>query len=382
MSGEISEYPIPSDYVGCADIAVAADGALWFDCSTASPIGGPASTGVLGRITTAGIMTFFTGGGGSLTAGPDGGLWFSDGNAFGRISLASGIISQFPLPPPPPYAGPGGIALGPDGAFWFTRATEIGRAALTFPTPNIQAVRNGADEDVQTIQAGSWVTIYGYDIGPAHSGNAWGPQDIVNNKLPLSLDGVSVTVNGKPAPVEYVSQTQINVLAPDGIAIGLANIVVDNEDAISVPFTVQVDTYSPAFFTFSPPNERYIAAVFPPGPGGFAVYVAPTGSLGPGVLSRPAMPGEIVELYATGFGPTNPAPPDGQVFVGAYPTGTPVTVTIGGINAVLLWAGLSSPGLYQLNVEVPEGLQSGDAPVAANVGGVQTQDIFAIPVQQ
>ncbi len=36
-------------------------------------------------------------------------------------------------------------------------------------------------------------------------------------KLPFNLDGVSVTINGKPAPVEYVSSSQINVLAPDDL---------------------------------------------------------------------------------------------------------------------------------------------------------------------
>jgi uncharacterized protein (TIGR03437 family) len=93
------------------------------------------------------------------------------------------------------------------------------------------------------------------------------------------------------------------------------------------------------------------------------------------------MPGDIVELYATGFGPTNPGPPGGQVFFGAYATTTPVAVTIGGINAAVIFAGLSSVGLYQLNVAVPVGLLNGDAAVVATVGGFQSQSGLFIPVQ-
>jgi uncharacterized protein (TIGR03437 family) len=85
-----------------------------------------------------------------------------------------------------------------------------------------------------------------------------------------------------------------------------------------------------------------------------------------------------VELYATGFGPANPAPPDGQLFFGAYSTSTPVTVTMGGLDATVLWAGLSSVGLYQLNVIVPAGLPDGNALVVAVAGGVQSQ-ISAVP---
>src|SRR5438309_684258 len=84
--------------------------------------------------------------------------------------------------------------------------------------------------------------------------------------------------------------------------------------------------------------------------------LAPTGALGSGALSRPAKSGDILELFATGFGPTSPMPPAGQVFFGAYPTATPVRVMIGGTNAIVLWAGLTAAGLYQLNVTVPAGL--------------------------
>lgn len=203
-------------------------------------------------------------------------------------------------------------------------ATISGMDLSSFLPPTISAVRNCADEYLQAIQSGSWVSIYGYNLAPAGSGRTWGAQDIVNGRLPLSLDGVKVTINGRPAPVEFISPTQINVLAPAGTATGPVDVVVNNESAVSAPFSIEVMTYSPAFFTFSPPNQKYIVAIAPPGSDGASVYLAPSGALGAGVLSRPARAGDIVELYATGFGPTNPAPPDGEVFSGAYPTATPI----------------------------------------------------------
>jgi len=57
------------------------------------------------------------------------------------------------------------------------------------------------------------------------------------------------------------------------------------------------------------------------------------------------------------------------VFSGAYPTTSPVTVTIGGANATVLFAGLVGPGLYQINVTVPSTLADGDQAVIATVAG-------------
>ena len=140
----------------------------------------------------------------------------------------------------------------------------------------------------RAIQSNSWVAIYGSNLAPPGSDRTWGEQDIVDGRLPLSLDGVSVTTNAKPAFVEYISPTQVNVLAPDDTATGPANVIVANEGVDSTPFSTQMQTYSPAFFTFSPPNQRYVAAIIPSEPGGAFDYLAPSGALGTGTSSRPA----------------------------------------------------------------------------------------------
>lgn len=83
-------------------------------------------------------------------------------------------------------------------------------------------------------------------------------------------------------------------------------------------------------------------------------------------------PGDVVELFGVGFGPTNPPVAAGQPFTGAAPTVSPVTVTIGGIQAKVLFSGISAAGLYQINLVIPDGLASGDQPLQASVGGSQT----------
>ena len=375
-TGSITQFLLPtnSDPYG---ITAGPDGALWFTEDAGNRIG---------RITTGGVVTEYTtasnAGPSGITAGPDGAVWFAEenGNKIGRITMA-GELSEYAIPTT--NSEPVGITTGPDGALWFTElnGNKIGRAALVFLTPIVTAVTNSADGHIETIQSNSWVTIYGSNLAPTGSGRTWGEQDIVNGRLPVSLDGVGVTIDGRPAYMEYISPTQLNVLAPDDPATGPVNVIVSNGGSDSAAFSALLQLYSPAFFTFSPPNQEYIAATIAGEPGGALEYLAPSGALGLGASSRPAVGGDIVELYATGFGPTNPAPPDGQVFFGAYPTATLVAVTIGGLDATVLWAGLSAAGLYQLNVIVPAGLPNGDALVVTTVGGVQSQDGTFIPVQ-
>jgi uncharacterized protein (TIGR03437 family) len=89
-------------------------------------------------------------------------------------------------------------------------------------------------------------------------------------------------------------------------------------------------------------------------------------------------PGDVLSLFGTGFGPASSAPSTGVVFTGAYQTTNTVTVTIGGVNSSVLWAGLVGPGLYQINVQVPASLPDGDQAVVARVAGLSTQSSGAL----
>ena len=91
--------------------------------------------------------------------------------------------------------------------------------------------------------------------------------------------------------------------------------------------------------------------------------------------------GETLVLFGVGFGPTAPQVPAGQVFTGAASTTSPVTVTIGGVAANVVFSGLTGAGLYQINLTVPPGTGSGDQALQATVNGVQTPPGPVVNVQ-
>jgi len=250
--------------------------------------------------------------------------------------------------------GPNGEPLESHGLFGSIQAA---------PTVQASGVENGASFD-STIAANSWVSIFAGGLSGVT--RSWETSDFTNVQLPTELSGVTVTVNGEPAYLSYVSPMQINLLMPTDIAAGPAQIVVTNGLLSSPAVTVTVESVAPAFFLFS--GTKYIAATH-------SDNVSLTGppNLISGVTTTPAQIGETVVLYGTGFGATNPPVPNGQLITTAYPLAVTPTVTIGGVAAHVAFAGVTAPGLYQLNVVVPEGVPAGDAAVVVQVPGGQSQ---------
>ncbi|MCU1327969.1 MAG: Peptidase flavivirus helicase, partial [Bryobacterales bacterium] len=203
------------------------------------------------------------------------------------------------------------------------------------------------------IQAGSWISIYGTNL--AATTEVW------KGDFPTTLGGVSVTVNGKPGYLWFVSPTQINLQAPDDAATGTVNVVITNGTGTTTS-TVTLAAASPSLSLL---DGKHVAAVIPE-PNGYSIV----GAKGEFAFeTRPVLPGENLILYGVGFGPTRPAVKAGELFSSAAPTVDPVTVTIGGVPAPVAFAGLVGAGLYQLNVTVPT-VAAGDQPVLATVGGV------------
>jgi uncharacterized protein (TIGR03437 family) len=237
-------------------------------------------------------------------------------------------------------------------------------------TPLITGISNNAS-GAPAIESGSWVSIYG--TGLAQTTRSWQTSDFSGNNLPTTLDGVSVVIDGKKAAISYVSPGQLNVQAPTDTATGPVQVQVTNSSG-SATGTATLQAYSPAFFTF---QTKYAAAVHNTD----GAYVAPAGSFGSKVTSRPAQPGESLQIYATGFGPTTPAVPAGQLVGGPAPLSnlTQLHVTIGGVAATVQFAGIVAAGEYQINAIVPQ-VANGDQPIVATIGGVTSQTGVAIPV--
>jgi uncharacterized protein (TIGR03437 family) len=239
----------------------------------------------------------------------------------------------------------------------------------TLPAPSLMSVSNGGSFQPGGASA-TWLSIFGANLSTVTY--QWQNSDFVNGLLPTSLLGVSVTINGLPGYIYYLSPTQINVLAPDDTTTGPVQVQVTSAQQASNSLTLPKSQFAPSFFTF---DGAHVAALH--------LNYSDVGSpnLLPGVTTTPAQPGETIVLYGTGFGPANPPLPTAQLVTTPSVLANTVQVTMGGVTAPVTYAGLVGPGLYQLNVTVPN-LPNGDAALVAMIGGVSTQAAVSITVQQ
>ena len=125
-------------------------------------------------------------------------------------------------------SGPGGDAIETHGLLGSIQAS---------PSIRDQGVVNAAG--FQTIIApGAWITIFGRNLSPTT--RVWKDSDFVQNHLPVQLDDVSVTIDGRPAYISYVSPTQLNVLAAAGTAVGQVPVQTKSGGLASTPVMVDL----------------------------------------------------------------------------------------------------------------------------------------------
>jgi uncharacterized protein (TIGR03437 family) len=254
-------------------------------------------------------------------------------------------------------------------------------AAVTAPKPAItQGGVVNAWNSQPVFSDSSWVTLYGSNF--TTSQRTWRTDEIVGGKLPTELDGVKVSINGKPAYVYFISPNQLNVQAPSDGAVGPVQVQVTTPGGTSDPVTVTKQALAPAFFTWAGSvvgGEKYLGAVISDG-----TFAGKTGLLQPlGVNTRPVKPGEVILVFGTGFGPTNPDIAAGQVVATPSRMTTGVKIFFGDTEAEIFDTGyLIFSGEYQFNVKVPANLADGDYKVAAQMGSARTQDNVFITVQK
>jgi uncharacterized protein (TIGR03437 family) len=268
-----------------------------------------------------------------------------------------------------------GNGVNDEGDRIFTTSAELSPpGAGGQPTINDNGVVNGASFQ-GGFAPGSWISIFGTNM--ASTTRDWSGLISNDGVFPTAIEGTSVMVNNKPAAIWVISPTQLNVQVPDDTATGPVQVVVTTA-AGTTTSTGEMRQLAPAFFMFDPDSRKYIAAQHPNSNGR---AVGRAGLFGSARESAPAEPGAFVELYATGFGATNPARPSGRLVTEVAPTSEPVTVTVGGVNATVDFAGLVGAGLYQINIVVPD-LPNGDHEVVATIGGQSTQTGAFITVQR
>lgn len=176
--------------------------------------------------------------------------------------------------------------------------------------------------------------------------------------LPLTLDGVSVTVNGQGAPLLAVTPNQINAQVPWSLtSSGTVSVVVTRQGASSSPEFIRTERTSPAIFTLTQDGVGPAVAVNVDG------TLAQSAEVWPHNPSRPARRGEAIILYGNGLGAVSPTPRTGDNSVDQLRSAVdPPRVLVGGIPAEVVFAGLSPEfvGVNQINVIIPEGVTGGD----------------------
>lgn len=245
--------------------------------------------------------------------------------------------------------------------------------------PSVSGLSNAASGQVG-LAYNTLFSIYGSAFvatGRTREAKAF---DFVDGRYPAQLDCVAVLVDGVKMPLTYVQANQINAQARAGFQNpGKVELLLNPGTAAErrIPAGVYPTTETqPAFFTF---NGTSVKARFQDG-----VIVA-NPAVVPG--ARAAKPGEIVQLYLTGLGVTDPVYQEGEVNMGQAPLARDLVVEIGGQRltaADVLYAGLagqSISGLYQINIRIPAGLAAGDRPIVARVAsGGTTQNGTTIPI--
>ncbi len=248
-----------------------------------------------------------------------------------------------------------------DGVFFAVRAPVFSGEGV-FLDPN--GVVNGASfaPAVNPIAPGSIVSLFGSGLAPLQRNAETLP-------LPVSLEDVSVTVNGVPAPLFFVSPGQLNIQAPFGLTGDSATVVVTNGGERSNEVVVRLARSSPGIFSYADGQSTQRGVILHPD----YSLVTP---------DQPAQPGETVLIWLTGLGGLLPAVP-----TGAGNPGDPLSLAIDPriqiwfgdqIADKLTYAG-GAPffaGLNQINAVIPKTAQTGtNIPVA-----ISTSDAFSVLV--
>ncbi len=244
----------------------------------------------------------------------------------------------------------------------------LSAATALAQTPTITAIATagGFGGYAGVAAPASYVEIYGTNL--AGTSRAWAGSDFNGPAAPTTLDGVSVSVNGAPAFVNYVSPGQVNVELPDRLPNGPVPVIVTYKAVASAAVNLTINATQPGFL--APPSfkvgaTQYVAAVH----AATGAFVS-NGNI-PGTTNAPAQPGETLIFYGVGFGPLQQGPVAGQIASGQSAITNRLTLSFGNAAGTIAYAGLvpGLVGVYQFNVVVPQNAPGGDALITTTIGG-------------
>lgn len=237
-------------------------------------------------------------------------------------------------------------------------------------TPVVQTVVNAASYSAGPVSPGALVSLFGASIGPVTAAT----MSVAGGFVTTTLQNVTVAIDGKSAPIVYVSRDQITVQVPYNVSVALARTVLVNNNGVPANGVVDIAATSPGLFALDGSGLGQVAAL---------VFSMTSGLYSVNDTTAPAKAGDIVILYLTGEGDyaTSINPRTGYVVpanLNPMPQVNPLPIVmIGGAAATVQYAGPAGGGILgvlQINAVVPAGVAPGTAvPVSVKIGGVSTQ---------
>jgi len=291
-----------------------------------------------------------------------------------KISQSTGIITTIAGFGDPAYAGDGGpasaaylyfprnILVDPSGNVYVadTGNNVIRKMQVVAPAITSNGIVNAASFSMP-VAPGSLASVFGSNFTGSGLQAAASALPLADN-----LGGISITVNGTPAPILYVNSKQVNFQVPAAASPGSVAVVLTVNGVMSNTVNVPVTAAAPGIFTYG---------------GGLAVVENQDSSLN--TSANPAKTGSTITAYLTGAGAVSPPVADGAAAPSsplAKVTGS-YSATIGSMAAQVNFAGLAPGfvGLLQMNIVVPTGLSQGNYPLKVTIGS-QTSNSATISV--
>ena len=221
---------------------------------------------------------------------------------------------------------------------------------------NAASFNLGTSSGEPVLTPGGLYSIFGTSLSV-------GTESASSLPLPRQLAGTTVSINGAPVPLLYVSPFQINFQAPFELSGAAAEILVTSAAGASKTIEVPMTQTQPGVFF---DTQTGVGAIL--------------NADGTPVTQRVPAAGDFVQIFMTGLGAVEPG---GRTGIAASVSPLSVTtvspqVLIGGREASVVFSGLAPffAGLYQINAQIPMDLPPGRHTLSVNAGGVSSNEVF------
>jgi uncharacterized protein (TIGR03437 family) len=312
--------------------------------------------------------------------------WFVTLGGVGNLFPGGVLPSSTAFPPISSWPVNGEITVASGGSLTSYAVTSISSCSLggsAGSAPSVSAVVSAsAFGEFSAAAPGSWVEIYGSNL--ASQTAEWTSSDFTGGTGPTSLGGVSVSIGGQAAFIDYVSAGQVNAQLPSALPAGdPLQLTVTSGSSTSAPVNLTINATEPGLLAtsnFNMGGHQYLVAQHSDG-----TYVLPAGAIA-GVISSPAKAGETITIFGVGFGSVTPSIPAGEIAAGENRLTGSLQILFGATPAQLplTYFGLAPGlvGLYQFDVVVPNVTAGNLVPLSFTLNGTAgTQSLFTA-VQQ